>query len=503
MITNLYERNAQSLGHVDIETSGPLDITATSAALPAQDLFSLYTTLTPYSSEDQHVPEDFCDNFHANLSSSFPKVFGADGEGRPLSRVEVAPSIDFLSPRFDYNNILLSSPQDLNQIAASQDLTYAWDQSWIPEEPLQTPARLDNCQPQALPRESEHQEAMTTQGSFSNRCGNRKHHSSMDEQPLMPKKKRTRISHGPIMPELHSIVIVPDIQTSQLFPLSNRTKAQQVYVRLYHKTSHAESKDLLFMTRLYFAIASPEAISVTRCFSCSSTKIRRDCCALHRRYQFNHTSTTLNKIQRRILLMRLFDLRKDRKAYYKWLIDNTLANDEVRAGSVPRRRSSTRTLDELTSGNLLDLRYSAHRSSIVIDTHERKRQILKNWLHNAVNWDRLRKRFNTGILALVPSGGEYRIHNQRFVCLTRYTCSRSDTSSLEYLKSSKFSAFVEILDEDRGEYLREVGGAIDVHVQAMIGERDPPPPYRFETIDVGYIRRQKFDCPELSALFTM
>jgi len=72
----------------------------------------------------------------------------------------------------------------------------------------------------------------------------------------------------------------------------------------------------------------------------------------------------------------------------------------------------------------------------------------------------------------------------------RLTCPR-----VERIPASLFPAFLHVLKELRGEFLRKVSNAVSSHIRDILYKKDLSWKYVFERMDVEVLRRERLDSP--------
>jgi hypothetical protein len=182
------------------------------------------------------------------------------------------------------------------------------------------------------------------------------------------------------------------------------------------KDTHA----IRLLTRLFFSIASPDAFDQLRA-ACNTTRHNRDhkLCQNPSIFQtllvldtLDITASTASILQR-FHLSRLVVHRNDRERHHK------------SQGRVTRSERSQEGFGRASSLALVDLMGEAYPdlkqpqklpehlipAPDLDDLYQRKLKSLKNKLSRGRNWQLMQDRFSAGILALVPTDGEYFIHN--------------------------------------------------------------------------------------------
>ncbi|KAK4989994.1 hypothetical protein LTR66_006919 [Elasticomyces elasticus] len=111
----------------------------------------------------------------------------------------------------------------------------------------------------------------------------------------------------------------------------------------------------------------------------------------------------------------------------------------------------------------------------------KKRTSLKNRLAAAGNWYGLRESFSIGLLALVPVGGLYEIHNQR----------------IESLPEPVFTHLLDVLSEFRGDYLHKLGEAASIIIESAVFQYREPHRTCFMQTSEAFVRDLSYHSTEL------
>jgi len=204
-----------------------------------------------------------------------------------------------------------------------------------------------------------------------------------------------------------------------------------VYQFLSLRTQGESEDSLAFLTKLFFAIASPDALCQLRdalavvreqSFSAlprSSDTIAETVQALDRL----DISAATNALLRRYHLLRLCDRRAELRTSYEKLGSERSFGDRINGQKHRSRRSSSRILDHLMNEAHPDLLCLGDEGREEKDDFTQKRKSLQNRLECGGNWHAMRQKFSSGMLALVPTGGRFNIQNQRRV--GRHPCGNS------------------------------------------------------------------------------
>ncbi|KAF2240208.1 hypothetical protein BU26DRAFT_573023 [Trematosphaeria pertusa] len=108
---------------------------------------------------------------------------------------------------------------------------------------------------------------------------------------------------------------------------------------------------------------------------------------------------------------------------------------------------------------------------------------LRNRPNAGRNWYLMRQRFPIGILALVPTGEEYKIQNYR----------------IEKLSTELFKTFLDVLDEQRGNFIREVATSL-LKIRDILLREDLSRQFEFERVDGESIKKEQLNSSNLIQL---
>jgi len=194
----------------------------------------------------------------------------------------------------------------------------------------------------------------------------------------------------------------------------------QVY-RIFTERLDTPNPNLAFhLTRLFFATASPDAFYQLR----NVCIIAREGGQLSSDRSISQTILALDKlegtlsmihIQRRYYLVNLVDHRNQlEKTHLDQKFERPIRavrarnNRSTGVRDEKTGRASSLALRDLMSQAYPDLMPTQHGEN---DEYQKKLKSLKNKLAFGRNWNMMQQRFTAGILALVPSDGDYDIQN--------------------------------------------------------------------------------------------
>ncbi|KAI1936142.1 hypothetical protein LOZ57_006786 [Ophidiomyces ophidiicola] len=252
---------------------------------------------------------------------------------------------------------------------------------------------------------------------------------------------------------------------------------------LIQKISEKDGRNALFLEKAFFAIASPQAL-VELAAACQSarhdeahryTETLNDSKMLMRALDSLDSATTRRTILKRFFLVRLMGERLRREETYRHQ-----STGPPQIGADTQSRADSNAFHDLLFMFYPHLKNEAKDSKEYIGKYTK----LKNRLSWARNWYLLQDRFSLGILALVPCSDELRIGADRF----------------QKLSSGVVFVFLDVLDEHRGSFIREVAAAISPSVEAVLCGNDVSPNYRFEHVDQIELLREPMDSDRLVSL---
>jgi len=202
----------------------------------------------------------------------------------------------------------------------------------------------------------------------------------------------------------------------------------EVCQKLVSRCGNVDEGALWLLVRLFYAIASPDAFSQLR-----------DACALVReKGEFTvsqqtdtvvqtiraldglETAASTNAILRRYHLTRLVEHRNEKeyliaqtgRTSNRSKSKNTRIEDSSHAnGQAGFGRISSMALSSLMAEAYPNLEQPSRLRNSSGTEYKKKYKSLKNMLGSGRNWDLMQQKFSPGILALIPTGGEYGIQN--------------------------------------------------------------------------------------------
>lgn len=207
----------------------------------------------------------------------------------------------------------------------------------------------------------------------------------------------------------------------------NTIQPQNLYKKLTEHLNNTDITTLRFLTRLFFAIASPDAFADLR-ETCSTVREQGTFPAPEYTNTVESTVKAIdtldsaafaNRILRRNYLVLLVEHRHEREAHHKSQLSTrnpkSTRSKAQQSDGVQRQyafgRPSSMALTDLMGEAYPDLKPPSRQREAEGTEYHKKLKALKTKLESGRNWHLLKQRFSAGILALVPVGGEYEIQN--------------------------------------------------------------------------------------------
>ncbi|RFU74500.1 hypothetical protein TARUN_7738 [Trichoderma arundinaceum] len=281
-------------------------------------------------------------------------------------------------------------------------------------------------------------------------------------------------------------------------------------------SSSADKVDLL--ARLFFAIASPSALLQL----CDAFDLARKAQYPFSRDNSTHLGALMEaldsldassfaaRILRRYYLVSLLKFRLEREKHHKTASQKQqkrpkrlLKYDLQRLNLLERTGTAIISLDSESNNNqkrgakgkradsqaIQDLvaivhpEYNASKKSTIYQKTAAK---LKSRLACARNWYQFSDTFSPGILALIPSGGEYRI----------------SIDQVEKLSASEISTFLAALEMNRGSFIKAASLSLGNRVANILNRQDTRTKFNFENVDASEVMSLVPDSPELLQMFS-
>lgn len=253
--------------------------------------------------------------------------------------------------------------------------------------------------------------------SLSGRRGSRKRPSSVhDLRDISGKRPRL------------SIADVASILSKDLGPMPEGTiKPLDICQKLEQNLDIEHDDTLLFYSRLFYAIGSPDAFASLR-DACSAAREQGVFPVKHantlrdtiQALDMLDSTAFANQILSRHYLVMLVERRYERETYHKSEKRKTRSSTRVQANLLqPGSKQTLYDYNRPDSMSLADLMADAypnlgkisHQQSSSDPEYQKKLKTLKGRLTKGRNWQLLKQRFLPGILALVPAGDGFGITN--------------------------------------------------------------------------------------------
>ncbi|KAJ9634554.1 hypothetical protein H2199_008837 [Coniosporium tulheliwenetii] len=276
-------------------------------------------------------------------------------------------------------------------------------------------------------------------------------------------------------------------------------QSAEVYQTFIKRSNSEDENGLRLLTRLFFAIASPDAFFQLR-DACSSVRRKADVTVPQHINTVTQTVEALdnletaastNAILRRYHLTCLVEHRNERENQFKIeKPERATRNPRHGRSSVgpvdkPGRqqegfgRASSMALADIMAEAYPGLMQPSKQRTASNAEYQRRYKTLRNRLCSGRNWHLMQQKFSPGILALVPTGGDSEIQNYE----------------VEKLPVSLFTVFLDVLAELRGDFLQQVSGLVSQHIHDILYRRDLSWKYVFEKMDGDSLKKEPLDSP--------
>jgi hypothetical protein len=203
-------------------------------------------------------------------------------------------------------------------------------------------------------------------------------------------------------------------------------EARDIYQRLLHKCPSANDDIALFLVRLFYAIASPQAFALLKdAFTTLKTENEiivpqstNTAAQTIKALNALDTAATVQSLLRRFHLVRLHALRVEKEEQYELEKPQRHAmKSRLRKRKVQRtyESSSSLAINDLMAEAYPHLERPVRMRDAAGTEYGRRHTALKHMLVAGRNWHTLQRRFSSGVLALIPTGREYGIQNSEYV----------------------------------------------------------------------------------------
>ncbi|KAK4998246.1 hypothetical protein LTR66_002488 [Elasticomyces elasticus] len=285
----------------------------------------------------------------------------------------------------------------------------------------------------------------------------------------------------------------------------NSVQSAEIYQALAKGLSSPQSKSAPFLARLAFGLGSPEAIIQLSDACRAIRKSRRppiprstDTVAdTLSAIELLDISDTANAILRRYQLLALHDHRTKLRERHEDRRTNWIEKKRGGRNIGGSKKSSTQVLDHMMHEAYQQVTESDESGPRMREDYIKKRTSLKNKLAAAGNWYRLRESFSIGLLALVPVGGLYEIHNQRSVGCAFCSGYGLIVPRVESLPEPVFTHLLGVLSEFRGDYLHKLGEAASKVIESAVFQHREPHRACFMQTSEAFVRNLSYDSTEL------
>jgi len=224
---------------------------------------------------------------------------------------------------------------------------------------------------------------------------------------------------------------------NQLSPIpKNLMQPADIYQIFADRSQNEDENGIWLLTRLFFAIASPDAFYQLR-DACTATRrneglpVLQPINSISQTIQaLDHLDTTVSitSILRRYYLTFLMAHRNEREGHHQSQrprrVPRTLEYGYMSRGQVRQTSADQEVFGRASSLALADLMTEAYPDMKQTRKHrapgneyQKKLQSLKDRLRSGLNWHLMQLQFSPGILALVPTRGDYNIQNYEWVSL--------------------------------------------------------------------------------------
>lgn len=208
-------------------------------------------------------------------------------------------------------------------------------------------------------------------------------------------------------------------------------QSTKVYDIFVSRSNSEDEKVLWLLTRLFFAIASPDAFYQLR-DACAMVRERKKLAITQNANIITQIMQVFDKLEstffaqsiiRRYHLIRLVKHRIEREKKHigqrperatrrlKHVDDSIGPENQTAICHERYDRTSSMTLADLLTETYFDIKQSSRFRAASGTEYSRKHKSLKNRLNSGRNWHLMKQRFSAGILALVPTERDHDIQN--------------------------------------------------------------------------------------------
>lgn len=254
----------------------------------------------------------------------------------------------------------------------------------------------------------------------------------------------------------------------------------EIYQTFADRSSSDNPDRLWLLTRLFFAIASQDAFVQLR-NACLAIRDSSNAILLPSTNTVSANMESLDQLDislatvfviKRFHLVGLMEARTQLEQNYRLhQVRQTrrLRHEKRTSEQENCGRAASRALKDMLAQAYPDLK--AH----TVD-YNRQLTSLKNRLSQGRNWHMLAARFGTGVLALVPTDGDFNVHDR----------------DIERLPVDDFKLLLEILDKQRGGFLCKCSHQM-AHFLNLLSRPNRDRKYVLEKVDGARVKQEPFD----------
>ena len=300
----------------------------------------------------------------------------------------------------------------------------------------------------------------------------------------------------------------------ELTPIPKNLKQPADVFHIFVERSQNEDHNAIwFLTRLFFAIASPDAFYQLR-DACTASRQDGELITARSTNSVCQTVQTLDQLDvsmstasilRRYHLAFLVSCRNEREAHHqsqgRERVPRTLKYGYESSTHTRRTvlrgdgysRASSMALADMMAEAYPDLKSGGKRGTEPDTVYPKKYRSLKERVYSGKNWYEMQQRLSPGILALVPTRGDYNIQNSEYDFLTDISRLILTQNRVERLPEYLIALFLDVLVEFRGDFLHEVSELVSQHIRKILYREDLSQKYVFENLDGTDLKQEPLD----------
>lgn len=286
-----------------------------------------------------------------------------------------------------------------------------------------------------------------------------------------------------------------------------------IYQIFTDRSESGDSDTIWLLTRLFFAIGSPDAFYQLR-DACSASRQVKELAASRSTNSISEAMQALDQLDITVITASIL-----RRFYLTFLVTQRYERERHHQSQRPKRvlgsqnfsytksgydtgtatkqdclgRADTKALTELMAEAYPSLKPTWKRNIVTDDEYQKKLSSLKVRLRDGRNWYTMQQRLPPGILALVPTWGDYQIQNREFVPSPPLCVNFLIQIRVERLSIPLFTLFLDVLIEFRGDFLRTVSELVSQHICEILYRKDLNRKYVFETLDGNHLKQEHLD----------